>query len=112
MSHRFRVKRTSVWNDDVPPCPEAVRGTYTQHVYCTLPLKEAMRSERTDWFRRLTNQRSAPGGSVGDRENQPCWFVEFDNLDQLLAFAHEHGDLVLKRESDGSSIEIYDDYRE
>ena len=109
---KFRVKRTSEWDDEVQPCPEAERGTYTQHAYCTLPLKKAMVASNTEWFRRLTNQRSAPGGSVGDRLDRPCWFVDLDTMDDLLAFMARHGSVILKRESDGDTLEIYDGYRE
>jgi hypothetical protein len=108
----LRVRRTSQWGDEVAPCPEAYKGTYTEHAYCTLPLAQAMKAPQTDWFRRLTNQRKAPGGSVGDRPDQPCWFVDIDNLDALLAFIERHGEIVMASRSDGPTIEIYDGYRE
>lgn len=107
---RFRVSRTSTW--DTQPCPEAVRGTYTEHVYCTLRLDQAMRASTTAWFRALTNHRSAPDGSVADRENVPCWYIYLDGLDDLLTFVGRYGPCVVQRDSDGDSIEIYDDWRE
>lgn len=111
MKVRFRVSRTSVWDDAERPCPEAESGTYTQHVYCTLPLAEAMKSPRTSWFRELTNHRPAPGGSVADRPDVPCWFVDL-SMDDLEAFCKRHGDVVIGWGSDGAHLEIYDGYRE
>lgn len=108
----FRVTRTSVWDDDVQPCPEAYRGTYTQHVYCTFPLDKAMQDPHTDWFRRLTNHRKAPGGSVADCLDVPCWFVKMDGLRDLQEFVTRYGRVIVAWESDGPSIEIYDGYRE
>lgn len=112
---RFRVRRTSHgWGDDIAqPCLEAYRGTFTGHVYCTLPLAKAMTSPNTEWFRKLVNHRPAPGGrSVADRPDQPCWFVDIAGLDGLLDFISRHGMVVVNRESDGVWIEIYDGYRE
>lgn len=110
---RFRVTRTSAFgSEDKPPCTEAVRGAYTAHSYCTLPLDEAMKSDRTAWFRKLENHRPAPGGCVADRPDTPCWFVEFDCLDGLMEFIARHGDVVIQKRSDGVEIEIYDGYRE
>lgn len=36
------------------------------------------------------------------------WIVDFQTLDELVAFAEKHQEIVLSSES----IEIYDDYRE
>lgn len=109
----FRVTRTSTaFVGSRKPCPEAYEGTYTEHVYCTLPLKEAMKSPRTAWFRELTNHRKAPGGCVADRESVPCWFVKLDSIDDLKKFVNKHGGVVVNWESDGPTIEIYDYYRE
>jgi len=108
---RFRVSRTSQWSDDESPCPEAARGTYTEHVYCTLSLTEAMKSPLTQWFRELTNHRKAPGGSVADRLNKPCWFVDLSMTD-LEAFCKKYGDAVVGWGSDGPHLEIYDGCRE
>ena len=109
---RFRVSRTSVWSDEVAPCPEAYQGTYTQHHYCTLPLAKAMNASTTAWFRSLTNHRSAPGGSVADAPNQPCWFIDIDGLAGLREFISRHGKVIVDWPSDGPTIEIYDGYRE
>lgn len=108
----FRVRRTSVWNDDTAPCAEAYRGTYTAHIYCMLPLAKAMKAPTTDWFRRLANHRPAPGGSVADQLDQPCWFVDLASLSDLEAFIRRHGHVVVAWQSDGPAIEIYDGYRE
>ena len=109
---RFRVNRTSEWNQDVMPCPEAYAGTYTEHRYCTLPLAKAMKSPNTAWFRNLVNHRSAPGGSVADAPETPCWFVDLGSLADLEAFIARHGAVVVRWPSDGPTIEIYDGYRE
>jgi hypothetical protein len=109
---KFRVTRTSTY--DEKPCPEAVEGTYTQHLYCTLPLKKAMVAPNTEWFRHpnLCNQRKAPGGSVADKPGVKAWFVEVPHLIDLMAFIGRHGSVVIDRPSDGPTIEIYDGYRE
>lgn len=53
-----------------------------------------------------------PGAVKGEIE---AWFIELADLDALVAFWKEHGDLVL-REAFGNNelpcIEVYDDYRE
>lgn len=111
---RFRVTRTSLWTTEVPPCPEAYEGTYTDHGFCTLPLAKAMKAPNTGWFRALTNHRSAPGGgSVADRPDQPCWFVDIENLDALIAFSDRLGEVIVSSSFEGDpTIEIYDGYRE
>lgn len=111
-STAFRVSRVSVWSDEVPPCPEARQGTYTEHRYCTLPLSQAMKAAQTEWFRKLTNHRPAPGGSVADALDVPCWFVDIPDLAALEAFIRRHGQVVLDWPSDGPVIQIYDGYRE
>ncbi len=108
----FRVSRTTLWSDEIPPCPEAYEGTYTEHCYCTLPLSQAMKAANTDWFRRLTNHRKAPGGSVADAPDRPCWFVDIPDLDALMAFIDRHGRVVIDHPTDGPTIDIYDGYRE
>lgn len=108
----FRVSRTTLWDDEKLPCPEAYAGTYTQHRYCTLPLAKAMKAPTTEWFRSLTNHRSAPGGSVADALNQSCWFVDIEGLAGLKAFIGRHGQVVVDWQSDGPTIDIYDGYRE
>lgn len=109
---RFRVSRVSEWSDEVPPCPEAYQGTYTEHRYCTLPLSQAMKAANTEWFRRLANHRPAPGGSVADALDQPCWFVDIGSLADLEAFVGRHGHVIVDWRSDGPTIDIYDGYRE
>lgn len=106
---RFRVTRTSIWDDD-SPCPEATLGTYTEHVYCTLPLDEAMVSPRTGWFRELSNHRPTTSGSVADRTS-PCWYVDM-SMAGLEEFCKKYGKVVLSWHSDGPTIEIYDTWRE
>lgn len=108
----FRVTRTTLWSDEVPPCPEAYQGTYTEHRYCTLPLSEAMKAPNTQWFRDLTNHRPAPGGSVADDLDQPCWFVDLGSLADLEAFVGRHGQVIIDYPSDGPHLDIYDGYRE
>jgi hypothetical protein len=38
--------------------------------------------------------------------------IEIDTLDELLAIAKEHGDIIVSFNEDLPGIEIYDDYRE
>ncbi len=48
------------------------------------------------------------------------WFIEIGSLEELMAFMHEHGKLIISARDPGDVvkgiefpfIEIYDDYRE
>lgn len=109
---RFRVTRTSAIAFE-KPCPEAFAETFTEVIYTTLSLEDAMVSSRTEWFRRGTiNHRPNPcGGALADKPGQVAWFVELD-MEGLEAFCKAHGDIVIAWDDSGALLEIYDDYRE
>ncbi len=86
---RFRVIRTSVWNDRVQPCAEAVQEAYMG--------------------------RDCRGPIVRDLGPKTAWFIELDTLADLLAFRDTYGDIILSKAWDDPGtyeLEIYDDHRE
>ena len=121
---RFAVKRTSVWDDEVSPCPEAVKGTLPSiDVRACKSPEEFNERGLGDWFGEGTSEhdflRGPRGGIVGIRRRRPqdstAWFVEIDSLEALMAFFEKYGELVLtENRADGETptIEIYDGYRE
>lgn len=112
---RFIVRRTSVWDDDAQPCPEAVKGTYTRVDARTFKsAKEHDEKLREPWLSRGTNHRKHNGGIARDFPGERCWWVEIATLDDLWAFSQEHGPVIVSEHfmSEDPSLEIYDGYRE
>ena len=81
---KFIIERTSIWNDDEPPCEEAV-----------MVKTEDQRLNR-----------------VG--EYYIHYEIEINTLEELFEFSKKHGKLVFVAEASEELpyIEIYDDYRE
>lgn len=48
----------------------------------------------------------------GATEYQVSWVIDICTLEELIAFKEEEGTLILSKEDDLNSIEIYDAYRE
>lgn len=113
---KFYVNRTSEWGDN-QPCPQATLEPYVRVDRRTAddPKKIPMyHGTDGDWYKEGRNHRVENGQIARDFDDK-AWFVEIDTLDALVAFAKEHGQLVLAHEdwpTDGPSIEIYDGYRE
>lgn len=106
---KFRVRRTSVWDDETAPCPEATRAEYREWIYWTLPPAQIVKKHPS---LASTTVEKAPGGSRSARTSTG-WWIELDTLDDLLAFQARHGPLVIESAGqDDPTIEIYDDYRE
>lgn len=40
------------------------------------------------------------------------WFIAIGTMEELLSFADEHGDIIIKPEGKHYGLEIYNDYRE
>jgi hypothetical protein len=86
---RFRVMRTSVWNDRVQPCAEAVQAAY--------------------------RGRDCLGSIVRELGPKTAWFIDLDTLADLLAFQDRYGEIIVKQAWDDPGtyeLEIYDDHRE
>jgi hypothetical protein len=104
---RFLVRRTSRWDNEIPPCPEAAQAEYEHYDYWTLPPARIVKMHP-----HLTNVVKAPGGSRSSRASVG-WFVDIDTLDDLLAFHGRHGRVILQQDgANPTELEIYDDYRE
>jgi len=108
---KFEISRTSAW--EVKPCPEAFKmripnwhiRTVTEEEYN----KRFAEREGGPWREKGTKHQITKEGYIKRQEGQKSvWGVEIDDLKQLIAFSKKYGDLIFS----GSSIEIYDDYRE
>lgn len=113
---RFRVSRTSLYDDSQPPCPEAVEQEYTPVDVRTVdgPAKVRVYGGKRDWwYAEGTNHRVVNGRIVRDLPPRKGWFVELESLDALIAFYHRHGALIIVSpvdQEDILEIEIDDDY--
>jgi len=47
--------------------------------------------------------------SIVEIENEACWVVEFDTLEELVKFSVRYKEVIICSKDE---IEIYDDYRE
>jgi hypothetical protein len=122
---RFLIRRTSNGYSptDDPPCEGCERGTYPYWDVRTFKSFEEHDAKltRERFVDRGTEHqvvRGPRGGAVGIKRrlrDEDGWFREFTDLNDLLAFADEHGELVIGSALGNPSvreIEIYDDYRE
>jgi hypothetical protein len=112
---KFKVSRTSSYEDEVPPCEGCVKGQYTRIDERTIddPNKSAGVYAR-QWYERGTNHRVENGHIKRDFIDEG-WFIEIPTLEDLVTFLDTHGPIVLERFHENTSIlelEIYDDYRE
>lgn len=112
---KFIIKRTSIW-DQESPCEEARRETYTRidERIVDDPKKIHFGNVAQTWYKQGENHRVENGHIKRDFPGEREWFIEINNLDDLLKLKSKYGDLVLGEHcsSDFPSIEIYDDYRE
>ena len=114
---KFRVERTSDWNDETQPCPEAVSEMVPFWDCRTFksPAEHDARLPGDPWLSRGSEHRftyGPRGGVVGIErrlEDIKLWFITIDTLEELIAFSDKYGALVVDTEP---SIEIYDGYRE
>ena len=113
---RLEIRRTSVRDDDVSPCEEAIREN------CTLidervvdDPKKIPANNGTDggWYDGGTNHRVENGRIRRDFPDHR-WVVEIKDLDELMAFSIKYGELIIGESwnTKNLSLEIYDDYRE
>ena len=123
---RFRVSRTSEWDETVRPCEEAEAGTaqvWDRRTFSSPEAHDAKLGPGTlvdnpAWVDRGTEHGRWGDGKDGGIQrrlaDKTAWFVELDSLDALLAFGDKHGgQLVVSREYDVTpTLEIYDTWRE
>lgn len=115
---KFIISRTSLWNDEEPPCEEAVREksvkTDTRTVDAPEKVPAKFGEDPNWWYSEGFNHRIVNGQIKRDFEHLE-WFVELSSLEDLLKFKDKHGDLIIRESFDNDSfpqIEIYDNYRE
>jgi hypothetical protein len=125
---RYIIERTSLWDDKVSPCDEAV---LTDVIKTESLAKSAVDNPRwrqaKQWYTApgYENHREVKvGGGIQLRRDIQgyTWIVELWSLDELHAFIRKHGELVVSHWTDDLSfvdgskpdgkIEIYDNYRE
>lgn len=113
----YEVRRTSLFSDDVPPCPYAASSefTYVDRRSVNDPTKiPAYRDEDPAWwYSEGTNHRVDHGQICRDFVYKR-WVVE---VESLLVFVRNHGRIVLSSGDPDrlpilAHIEIYDGYRE
>ena len=115
---KFRVERTSVWDDETQPCLEAVSEMiprWDRRTFKSPEEHDAKLPHNEPWLSNGTEHRlvyGPRGGVIGIERRTGdvmVWFVTLDSLDDLIAFSDKYGALVVSAEP---SIEIYDGYRE
>lgn len=114
-TQRFIVTRTSIYGNK-RPCKEAKRAPYTRIDERTFndPAKIDWVGGLEEWYGNGTNHRVTNGHIQRDFEDS-AWFVEFESLDDLMAFVNRYGAVVIGEwysNHDIRYIEIYDGYRE
>lgn len=121
---RFQVTRTSLWDDETPPCEEATKTTVANWDARTFksPEEHDKKIGRPGkmWADRGTEHQlvyGPRGGVTGIKrrvEDRTAWTIDLADFDALMAFREKYGDLVLTDSTaDGAAaIEIYDTWRE
>ena len=113
---RFIVKRTSIWDEEKQPCPEAAQTEAPLYEVrtCSEIAFNATHAKREGLWRSCgTNHTVLPNGYIRREKGvQPAWSVELGDLPALMAFVAKYGRCVVKQEDGEASIEIYDSYRE
>lgn len=109
----YRVRRTSEWNSDVPPCEGAFKKSVVRVDMRNTddPKKIPVnKGNDGDWYTRGTNHRVENGCICRDMGFYDEWRIE---IADILQFVKMHGTCVVEIHFDGTpSVEIYDDYRE
>jgi hypothetical protein len=115
---KFIVTRTSMRLDFEQPCAEAHQETVVSYDRRNADTPEKIPLSRGQsanwWYEHGRNHRVERKMIVRDFDEN-VWMVEFATLEELLAFSHEYGELIIgpwQNNLDYEHIEIYDDYRE
>ncbi len=110
---RFRVTRTSTGEYGPCPCNGTKKEKYIRTQ--TFEMSEAQFDQGVKehtWRSMGQNHRETTDGIVREFEDE-AWSIEFTDLDKLMAFVAEHGDVVITPgEGEPPELEIYDNYRE
>ena len=91
---RFRVERTSAFDDSEKPCDGAVRSSFPY------------------WTNRVCPEDGHVYRQVEDRDG---WAIYINSLEELLKFHDRYGKIIIRKDwydDGGLLIEIYDDWRE
>lgn len=113
---RFTVTRTSQYGHETPPCEWAERQLvpYVDRRGFASEEEHDARFPAEPWRSRGVSHRLWEKGDERGIERvvqMEAWTIEIDTLDELIAFADAHGEIIVGA-GDPPSIEIYDDYRE
>jgi hypothetical protein len=110
MTTRFTIGRASLWDHDMQPHKSAKREKMTRHSYYTFrTVAEAKKRHPDKEFEKVRGGVRTLGQEVDE------WFVEFDSLDDLMAFWSDVGSVVIDTDTHDHQqphITIYDDYLE
>lgn len=120
---KFTVTRTSLWDEDTPPCPEARREDCLRidERCCShpknIPANRGMTEAEAEawWFSEGMNHRVENRHIMRDFPDKR-WVVEMDGMGGLIDFIGTHGCIIIKdyvrQVPHLMEIEIYDGYRE
>jgi hypothetical protein len=120
VSVTFQIVRTSVYGGQ-QPCRGAVKARHPRWDVRTCSAEEFDRKDLgagTPWLGEGEEHRVLANGYIARRMGDVSgWVLGFGSVEELLAFAEEHGELVLSPAEYGlpgnlPTLEIYDDYRE
>jgi len=109
---KFKVSRTSLFNDE-KPCEGSFKEKYIRIDERTIsdPFKNIYMK---DWYETGTNHRVENGHIKRDFVEEG-WFVEIATLLEFIQFSNNNGSIIIRKCYHNVSIteiEIYDDYRE
>lgn len=109
--HTFTISRTSRFIDsEVRPHLKAYAGSFVSYEYWTFKtVREAEKRYPDKEFEKVNGSVRSVG------VDKDCWLIDFSDLDELVAFSDEVGEIIVGanfRNHDQPHIEIYDGYRE
>lgn len=112
---RFMVRRTSCWDYEIRPCRGAKKAEYVSIDERTVnDPKKLPYPENELWATKGDNHRVEKGRIKRDFLNE-AWFIDIQNLEELIKFFNKHGRMIIDVLYDNPDIlelEIYDGYRE
>lgn len=118
---KFKVLRTSWWDNDEPPCD----GAYKEQIEWTLDVRRVndpakLRYNADTWYTEGFDHRVNEDGHIERKFESilTIWCIDIEGLEGLVDFIEKNGEVVVTpvRENTSSivkfEIEIYDGYRE
>ena len=118
---KFKITKTTLWNDEEVPCEKAIKEKYAEIEVRTLHTFEEFDKKfgksEDEWLSKGINhcvnkkgyiQREIPNGCEG-------WFIEINSLEELMEFNKRYGNIIIQKCWDNpniTEIEIYNGYRE